>query len=61
MESCHKHVLMIETVPPLDEDARSELYKQYQMQVHDENIEEITKGGYERFLINSPLYDPSPV
>jgi hypothetical protein len=29
----HKHVLTIETVPPLDEDARSELYKQYQMQV----------------------------
>jgi arginine-tRNA-protein transferase len=57
----HKHVLTIETVPPLDDDERFELYKQYQMQVHDESIEEITKGGYERFLVNSPLYDPSPV
>jgi hypothetical protein len=54
-------VLTTETVPPLDEDARFELYKQHQMQVHDEGIEEITKAGYERFLANSPLYDPGPI
>jgi arginyl-tRNA--protein-N-Asp/Glu arginylyltransferase len=43
-------VLTIETAPPLDDDARFEFYKQYQMQVHDESTEEITKGEYERFL-----------
>lgn len=32
-----------------------ELYRSYQLKIHDDPPEKNTKRGYERFLVNSPL------
>lgn len=38
-------------------DEKFEVFKKYQMQVHLEKEEEITKKGFSRFLCNSPLFN----
>ena len=37
-----------------------ELYRKYQMRIHDEPVERITRPRYERFLVDSPLVHEEP-
>lgn len=47
--------LMVETVDAEATDERFELYKKYQIAVHKDKPSEVTKTGFTRFLVESPL------
>jgi len=47
--------LTVETVPAAVTEETFQLYKKYQMRVHDDKEGDVTKRGYERFLVSSSL------
>lgn len=47
--------LTVETVDAECTDERFELYKKYQIQVHKDKPEDLTRNGFTRFLVESPL------
>jgi len=49
------HELTIETVPAEATQERFELYKKYQVEVHNDKPEDMSIEGFERFLVTSPL------
>ncbi len=52
-----QHSFTIETVKPEFTTERYELYKKYQMAIHQDKLEELTEDKFKRFLIHSPLYE----
>lgn len=57
IDSTSKSLLTIETALPKCTLEVLELYKKYQVSVHNDKPEEVTEGGFTRFLISSPLFD----
>lgn len=51
------HSLTVETVPPACTAERYQLYKKYQIAVHNDTEEEISELQFSRFLVQSPLID----
>ena len=55
------HVLECETSAAEFTTERYELYKKYQISVHGDDPCKITPSGFKRFLVESPLFDITPV
>ena len=55
------HILECETTVAEYTTERYELYKKYQISVHGDDPCKITPSGFKRFLVESPLFDVSPV
>ena len=55
------HILECETTAAEFTTERYELYKKYQISVHGDDPCKITPSGFKRFLVESPLFDVSPV
>lgn len=55
-----KHSLTVETVRPANDPERFALYKKYQIKIHNDEEEDLTPEKFERFLVDSPLFDPRP-
>jgi len=51
--------LQIQIEPSIYTDEKFALYKKYQIAVHNDKEEEVTQGGFERFLVETPLMDDS--
>ena len=47
--------ILIKTVRAESTTERFELYKKYQIAVHHDKPEEVTKSGFKRFLVDSPI------
>lgn len=52
--------ITIETEPASFSEEKFQLYKKYQVAVHQDKEEEVTPQGFTRFLIESPLTDSRP-
>ncbi|EPY51716.1 arginine-tRNA protein transferase [Schizosaccharomyces cryophilus OY26] len=52
-DQTHSYTVKLESAEYTDE--KFELFKKYQISVHHESEEEVTKKGFERFLCSSPL------
>jgi len=52
--------LHVETVVPRVTDETFLLYKRYQVAIHNDKPEDVTREGFRRFLVSSPLV-PSPL
>ena len=50
---------VVETVPPKVTEEVFALYRKYQVAVHGDKPEEVTKEGFNRFLVQSPLVSSS--
>jgi arginine-tRNA-protein transferase len=62
-EVCHEgdtHTMTIETVPAENTKERYELYRKYQIHVHGDDPSDVSRDGFQRFLVDSPLIH-SPV
>ena len=55
------HILECETTAAEFTTERYELYKKYQISVHGDDPCKITPSGFKRFLVESPLFDITPV
>lgn len=53
------HSFTMETVKPVHTTERHELYKKYQIAIHNDKEEDITELKFTRFLVQSPLIDSS--
>jgi arginine-tRNA-protein transferase len=50
-----KHNLTVETVVPVNTPEIFELYKKYQVTIHNDKSEEVTEEGFQRFIVETPL------